>query len=206
MASSALVGPAAAFVYAAAGHFAPASNFWSVLAVGVIASAAALISGALVGFLFGLPKTLGRTGSKALLATNTNLDEVSDWITKILVGLGLVQLGKVASGIGGLASALDSGLGAGPGAHPFASGLLVYSAVDGFLLGYLWTRIVVSLRLNEAAQALEVRSEVLKEPLAAPPPPAPPPPPEVLANVAPEPAAPIPGQPTGDGAGARTAT
>jgi len=180
MASSALVGPAAALVFAASGHFQPGATFWSVLAVGVMASAAALMLGALIGFLFGLPKSLGRTGSKALLATNTNLDEVSDWITKILVGLGLVQLGKVASGIGGLASALAPGLGGGTGAHPFASGLLVYSAVDGFLLGYLWTRIVVSMRLNEAAQALEARSEVLKEPLAAAPPPAPPPPPETL--------------------------
>ena len=199
MASSALVGPAAALVFAAAGHFQRGATFWSVLAVGLIASAAALILGALIGFLFGLPKSLGRTGSDALLATNTNLDEVSDWITKILVGLGLVQLGKVASGIGGLASALAPGLGSSTSAHPFASGLLVYSAVDGFLLGYLWTRIVVSIRLNEAAQALEARSEVLKEPLAAPPPAPPPPPPsETLPEVIPQLPTPTQSRPAND--------
>jgi hypothetical protein len=73
------------------------SSFGAVLAVGLAVVGAASFAGLLLGFLFGLPKTLERSG-KGRLTTNTNLDQISDWLTKILVGLGLVQLGKVSTG------------------------------------------------------------------------------------------------------------
>jgi hypothetical protein len=164
----------AILVYSAAGGFTGGSTFWSVLAIGVITAGASLIVGALLGFLFGLPRTLEHSGTTATLVTNTNLDQISDWLTKILIGLGLVQLGKVAGGIDKLASAVAPGLGGSQGAHAFAVGLLVYSAVDGFLVGYLWTRIVVSARLKEAADDL-ARAEDADQVLSAPPPAAPPP-------------------------------
>jgi hypothetical protein len=151
-------------VYALTGHFSPGSDFASVLAVGAAAAAGAFISGVLLGFLFGLPRTLERPTAKGFLATNSNLDQISDWLTKILVGLGLVQLGKVSSGVGKLASSLAPGLGGAvsagaegaPGAKAFATALLIFSAVDGFLFGYLWSRIVLSKRFRLAAQDLEI--------------------------------------------------
>jgi hypothetical protein len=170
---SPLISLIAVLAYAAADHF-KSSTFWAVLSTGFIAAAAALIVGGLVGFLFALPRTLEQPGSKALLATNTNLDQISDWLTKILVGLGLVQLGKVANGVDSLATALTPGLGGSADVHPFAVGLLVYSAVDGLLVGYLWTRIVVSIRLKEAAEELAARGAIREEVLSAPPPEAPP--------------------------------
>jgi hypothetical protein len=168
----------ATIIYSAAGGFTGGSTFWSVLATGFIISGASLIVGAFLGFLFGLPRTVEKSASKATLVTNTNLDQISDWLTKILVGLGLVQLGKVTSGINDLAEAAAPGLGGSQGAQTFAVGLLVYSVVDGFLLGYLWTRIVVSARLKEAADDLaRAADEVLhSSPPAAPGPPLPPPP------------------------------
>jgi hypothetical protein len=169
---------AATLIYAGSGGFAEKSTFGSVLAAGVILAGASLMVGTFLGFLFGLPRTLDRPASKASLATNTNLDQISDWLTKILVGLGLVQLGRVTSGISHLAEVASPGLGEAPGAETFAVGLLVYSAVNGFLLGYLWTRIVVSGRLKEAADELtRAADEVLHDSLPAPPPPLPPPPP-----------------------------
>jgi hypothetical protein len=148
---------AAVFVYAVADHFAEGSNFGSVLAVGVAAGSAGLISGVLFGFLFGLPRTRQeRPDATGLLTTNTNLDQISDWLTKILVGLGLVQLGRLSHGVGKLASSLAPGLGGGSGAKAFATALLIYAAIDGFLMGYLWARIVLSRRFRLAAQDLEV--------------------------------------------------
>lgn len=176
----------AVLVYSAAGDFAGGSTFWSVLAVGGVAAAASLIVGALLGFLFGLPRTLEQEGSTATLVTNTNLDQISDWLTKILIGLGLVQLGKVASGIDDLALAIAPGLGGGVGAHSFAVALLIYAAVDGFLVGYLWTRIVLSAELKKAADNLRKEADklaivkdtdqVLSSNPPAPPPPLPTPP------------------------------
>src|SRR5882762_1055624 len=57
---------------------------------------ACFVSGAAVGFLFGIPKilqTANSIGGSTTTATaynqqvNTNLVEISDWLTKIIVGL-----------------------------------------------------------------------------------------------------------------------
>jgi hypothetical protein len=165
----------AMLIYAASATFDRGSNFASVLASGVIVSGAALLVGTLLGFLFGLPRTIEKAGTESSLASNTNLDQISDWLTKILVGLGLVQLGKVEGGIESIAEAAAPALGGASGSMTLAVGLLVFSVIDGFLLGYLWTRIVVSARLKEAADNLDT---VLKTSSPQPPPPAalPPPP------------------------------
>ncbi len=158
--------------YAASGDLEGGSTFLSVLAVGLAAAAAALLAGVLLGFLFGLPRAVrGTPGAKARLTTNTNLDEISDWLTKILVGLGLVQLGKIAHGVGGIAHSLAPGLGNGSGAKPFAIALLISSAVDGFLIGYIWTRIDLSRRFREAAEDLDPIERALRMPLTEPKPP-----------------------------------
>jgi hypothetical protein len=144
----------AAFVYAVSDSFGKGSSFLSVLAVALAAAAAALITGVFLGFLFGLPRTVEQKSSTALLTTSGSLDQITDWLTKILVGLGLVQLGRISHGISRLASALAPGLGNTPGAKPFGTALLIYSAVDGFILGYLWARIRLNRPLNRAAWAL----------------------------------------------------
>jgi predicted secreted protein len=58
-----------------------------------------LLIGGLLGFLFGIPRTLQQEASQATeqnrkdrpqetnYAVNTNLDQISDWLTKILVGV-----------------------------------------------------------------------------------------------------------------------
>ena len=168
--------PLAAIVaYAAAGRF-PKGEFFSVLGIGLLVGAAAGILGVLVGFLFALPRTTVDPSHPGPLSTNTNLDQVSDWLTKILIGLGLVQLGKLASGIDSLAETIAPGLGGAADAKTFALGLLVYSLIEGFLIGYLGTRIVVTIRLKQVEDVLSLKQEVLATPLE-PPPLLPPPPP-----------------------------
>ena len=177
------LGVAAVLIYAV-GNDAPNVPFLRVLAVGLSVGAAASSVGALIGFLFGLPRTVDVTTgtaspapARAALATNTNLEEISDWLTKILVGIGLVQLGAFVSQLSELGDSLAPGLGGGEGADAFAVGLVVYCLIDGFLLGYLWTRIVVSVRLRDTQRLLQASDEVLTTRLPPPPPaPAPAPP------------------------------
>lgn len=171
-----LVAVIAVVIYAAAGDNHGGSTVWSVLAVGLAAAGGAFAMGALLGFLFGLPKTVGGAASGSGLTTNTNLDQITDWLTKILVGLGLVQLGKVTHGVTKIANALAPGLGNGSGAKSFGVGLLVYAVVDGFLLCYLWTRIdLVELfrsaddSLRNAAKVLAAVAPILQVPLSEPP-------------------------------------
>ena len=195
-------------VYGLAVDFKPGTNFGSVLGIGLIAGAASFVVGALLGFLFGLPRTLQQPGSAALLQTNTNLEQISDWLTKILVGIGLVQLGKIGKGINGLAGAVAPGLGGQAGAKQFALGLLVYSGVDGFLVGYMWTRTVVTNRLLEIEAKLakaQAADTILSSPPPASPPPVPPSPAElakaaeaVLSSPLPPPPPPPPPSPGDD--------
>jgi len=111
------------FIYA----FTLSSGVGEALAIGLMAAAAAFALGALLGFLFGIPRSIGSsapdsgkasdegnaTGEGAAarhFTANTNLEQISDWLTKILVGVGLVQIHQVSGAVGDLADGLAPGL------------------------------------------------------------------------------------------------
>ncbi len=147
------------------------TRFLEIFAVGSMSFGAAFGVGAVVGFLFGIPRRLQREdiepAAGGALLVNTNLEQISDWLTKIIVGVGLVEIGRLVSGLDAVADLVM--LGDGSGAHAFALGLLIYALVDGFLLSYVWTRLELSAQLALA--------DALLQPLPPPPPPLPPPPP-----------------------------
>lgn len=118
----------------------------SVASVGVLLAAASGLAGGLLGFLFGIPRTLQnqeapKAGGTTEILVNTNLEQISDWLTKILVGVGLIQLGKIGAGLGSLALALKPAMGNSPSSSAAAMAIMVTFALLGFLLGWLWTRI-----------------------------------------------------------------
>lgn len=138
----ALVAPATfgAIVYAAAKHS------WSILALSALVSACAFSGGALLGFLFGIPQYFARQGSsadpaKASYQPNTNLTQVSDWLTKIIIGVGLVQFGQLARSIGRLGDSLSSSFGGEPMGKPYGIAVVVGYFLIGFLSSYLYTRL-----------------------------------------------------------------
>lgn len=89
----------------------------------------------------------GADGAGAALRPNTNLEEVSDWLTKIIVGLGLVHLQELP----GIVAATAANAAAGLSAHPTAShtslatALIVGFAIEGFFLGYIYTRLFLQV-------------------------------------------------------------
>jgi len=93
---------------------------------------------------------------------NTNLEQISDWLTKILVGVGLTQIKELQSGLISLSAFAAQGLGAQAHSQVFAFVLLSYYAVVGFLFGYLWTRLFLAGALRVADQAAlgELTAEV----------------------------------------------
>jgi hypothetical protein len=147
-----------------------------------------LLIGALTGFLFGIPKvythssdtgTAAAAGtspaplSQQLLRVNTNLEQISDWLTKIIVGIGLVQLAKVPGYITNLTWFFaDRGLKAGAGgsvtnAEGLVLGIALYFPALGFFAGYLTTRIVLASVFNAADQELlppQLRAQVVTSP------------------------------------------
>jgi tetratricopeptide (TPR) repeat protein len=144
---------------------------------GVLSSMAAALTavapfalGALAGFLFGIPRTLtGDTPTptpapgggqdenaagrkKVKHQVNTNLEQISDWLTKILVGVGLTQLNKIPAEIQSVAEFVAASIGdhgGSDGATAVASAILLYFAVAGFLAGYLVTRLVLAPAFQE---------------------------------------------------------
>jgi len=121
-----------------------------------------LVTGFLFGFVFGIPKVLkpdttgsgaasagAGTGASPSLKVNTNLEDISDWLTKILVGATLTQLIKVPGAVKKAAWFMSKG-DASSSAVSFNAALLLYFAVLGFLSGYLMTRMFFAVAFARA--------------------------------------------------------
>jgi hypothetical protein len=126
--------------------------------------AAASSVGAGLGFLFGLPRArvAGDDSDPAQTATastfyltNSNLIKVSDWLTTIVIGLGLVNLGKLVPAIRQLGHALQQPLGDAPYSGAIGISVLLVGLLAGFILDYLWTSIRVRELLEESEQQVE---------------------------------------------------
>jgi hypothetical protein len=144
--------------------------------VGIAASATAIglasgAVGALLGFLFGIPKTpqlVNESDDSTAPATtsgrylgNTSLEQMSDWLTKIIVGVSLVQIGKLGPALGDLANSLGSMLGDTAESREgrgFGLAMALFSLILGFLLVYLWTRV----RLKREMELADVEGIALQ--------------------------------------------
>lgn len=134
---------------------------------------ACLLSGATLGFLFGIPRSLavpagnGQAAAPAGggFAHNTNLEQISDWLTKIVVGIGLVEAQSIAAHFQALSLRVAIHWGLGADGAPSAGFVLLASLLFGFVGFYIWTRtkFVYYLEYNETAVAAERRERELAE-------------------------------------------
>jgi hypothetical protein len=144
-----ILGIAWAFALSSILLFAIAAKDWheyfEILGSGICISTASFAIGCLTGFLFGIPRTphAGEVspGEKMPFQPNTNLEQISDWLTKILVGVGLTQLSKIPGKLWNLAQTLSAAMGEFPSSPSFVLALLGFFLTAGFFAGYLWTRI-----------------------------------------------------------------
>lgn len=128
--------------------------------------------GHLIGFIFGIPRividpspkptsgsttkaepSVGPREIKSPYQVNTNLQDISDWLTKIIVGLGLVELRQVDDHMLRAATFVGQSLGSqeAPGV---AGAIIVYFSTLGFLGGYLTTRLFLSAAFARADRAM----------------------------------------------------
>lgn len=132
-------------------------------------------AGAVIGFLFGIPRVLQQDGVPApnpppggaagsqpgalntySIRVNTNLEQISDWLTKIFVGLGLIELQRVPEHLNRAATFVGHGL--GNGSKFFAGALIVYFSLIGFLGFYLITRLYIAGAFSRADQSASQRA------------------------------------------------
>jgi len=147
----------------------PSGNAGAVGSVGFLLAGGCLLLGGLTGFLFGIPRSLQRNGENgvgvetgsgstsrttssptAQYGVNTNLEQISDWLTKILVGVGLTQMGKIPGLLRDGSEYLSAALGNNQYSEAIALWIVLYFSSCGFLFGYLWTRLFLSRALAEA--------------------------------------------------------
>lgn len=137
----------------------------AVMSVALATGAAAIMLGVVIGFLFGIPRSVqegGTPGTAALgpdgtagspeagYRANTNLEQISDWLTKILVGVGLTQIGTIGPKLGSLGAEVAPAFGGAPSSSTFAIALMMYFLLVGFLYGYVWARVVVAPAFHSA--------------------------------------------------------
>jgi hypothetical protein len=118
------------------------SYAYSMLATLFFVAGALFTFSNLIGFLFGIPRTIAideSEKSKSQYIGNDNLLQVSDWITKIIIGLGLTQINEMPQFLKKVASFIMDNT------HVSNRALIIliilYFACLGFLFGYLWTRL-----------------------------------------------------------------
>jgi len=143
-----------------------------ILGSGLLIAVASFLLGTLLGFIFAIPKALQHPASDQGGATptakgggadggvyqvNTNLEQISDWLTKILVGVGLVQLAKVPEYATRLGAYFKRCLGDSDCSPAIAVTLIVGFLAFGFLAGYLVTRIYVTGALKRAESSVMVQ-------------------------------------------------
>jgi len=111
----------------------------------LLLSLASVLVGALFGFLFGIPKTLqsSKATDNTQYLVNTNLEQISDWLTKIFVGIGLIQLKNIPTYLSTLGATLQKNLGNGQLKDIGVVGvcIIIYFLFFGFLTLYTYTRI-----------------------------------------------------------------
>jgi CheY-like chemotaxis protein/uncharacterized integral membrane protein len=123
-----------------------------------------LAAGDILGFLFGIPRVLQQpdvrhstnqpTDAKLTKDSNqetsyrqevnTNLEQISDWLTKIIVGIGLIELRRLPEALNRLSKFVSTSLGTSPDVQGLAAPIIIYFTILGFLSGYLLTRIYLS--------------------------------------------------------------
>lgn len=145
--------------------FVPSSNGVSAWCIGLAAMSATFLAGGLMGFLFALPRSekakvhirSEQSEQRVYVRPNTNLEDVSDWLTKIVVGLTLVQLNKIPGLAAGLFNWVGSGLGTGQSSVVFAGSLIVYSSAAGLMQSWIATRLFI---IQWMAESDEKRDEI----------------------------------------------
>lgn len=111
------------------------------------------LGGCAIGFLFAIPKSVQRTQfsnvdsvQKGMYNDNTNLEEISDWLTKIIVGVSLTQFNQLRiylqSAAEGIGAAIKSGtINSSQDFYVFSYCIIVFYAIAGMIIGYMWSRI-----------------------------------------------------------------
>lgn len=135
-----------------------------VLGFGVLIAGGGAVGGFLLGFLFAIPRTPDRSASQSqsssvpggspnpnqpappvsssasVSGVNTNLEQISDWLTKIIVGVSLVEFDSILHRAKQFADYMSQALQPWDAGGPYALAVVGLFAPLGFFFGWVITR------------------------------------------------------------------
>jgi uncharacterized membrane protein (DUF485 family) len=122
----------------------------SIVGVALLSAGGAWLIAVVVGFIFGIPRLSSNELDASQYHPSTSLEQVADWLTKIIIGVGLTQLNKIPGKLDSVASYIALGMEPAPSHKPFALAICIYFSSCGFLFGFLWARLYMLEAFNAA--------------------------------------------------------
>lgn len=125
---------------------------FTIVGSGLFLAGASTLAGSILGFLFGVPKKQPDNSFRAnsedsksgieKYQPNTNLEQISDWLTKIIVGVGLIEIRNVIAFFKEVGKFCGPAFGSSPSGEIIATSITIHyiliGFIQGFLLAYLW--------------------------------------------------------------------
>ena len=151
---------------------------WSSALFAIAVAMASAAVGGFFGLLFGIPRALTlnppagappattptaladgpqdssagtQQSSVGGYSANTNLEQVSDWLTKLLLGAGLTQVARVPAALTSVGKYLSPEIGGSRGAN-IATTIVVLNLLTGFFFGFLAARLSLGKEFYRADQ------------------------------------------------------
>lgn len=146
------------------------ADFFRYIALNLTLGGGAGMIGAVLGFIFGIPKTSESTADDvARSRVNTNLGQISDWLTKILVGASLTSIAALPHFLVKLVNFLDHGAYQRlPGGGTLAVFVILYFSALGFYWSYLETRTIITALFDQFSHGPGGLDDVLLKVRSAP--------------------------------------
>jgi hypothetical protein len=126
----------------------------SVFGILFLLGLAAAGGGGVIGFVFGVPRVRADAHPVTAFLHNSNLEQISDWLTKIIIGATLVQIKEIADGLGRVSLFIGNEIGA-RGSNTVAAAVIVFSFFAGFMWAYLWMSVRLKGEFEDVANQLK---------------------------------------------------
>ncbi len=126
----------------------------------VAASVVATLTGIVLGFIFGIPKSAHKKEKKKTAqnyVSNTSLERVSDWLTALILGVGLIQFREIMTSLHQLTVTIAASVDPPGGPSSQVPIALITSAtfISGFFCAYLYTATRLVHMFDQVARVLQ---------------------------------------------------
>ena len=138
MGNAVIVAVAGIVVLAIYGWASDDADGWEVTALAFLIGAASFWLAGMLGYLFGIPISLQQRSGP--FKANTSLEQISDWLTKIVIGVGLVEIRALGGWLVDIGDDVASATRLA-GARQLFIALILLEAACGFIFFYIWARV-----------------------------------------------------------------